>query len=106
MAQPKYMLEDAQAIHREHPATFDVPDPITLAAIRPGTHVKLCFTPAGAVLTESHWSERMWVMVTERDGNRLVGRVDNHPALFESDVLDIKSVVEFTTDNIYAVGPT
>ena len=50
-------LLDAQAMHRKHRNTFEVPSDAELAALRPGDYVKVC---AGR--------ERFWVEVDEFDG--------------------------------------
>lgn len=60
------IFTDAQAMSRLHPQTFDVPAPEILAAIRPGTFVKVCAEP-----------ERFWVEVVAVEGDGIMGRVSN-----------------------------
>lgn len=66
-------LESGLERHRQHPDTFEVPDDEEKAEIRPGDHVKLMWS------VERLPGERMWVLVTERKGDRLVGTLDNWP---------------------------
>lgn len=60
------IFTDAQAMSRLHPQTFDVPAPEILAAIRPGSLVKVCAEP-----------ERFWVEVLAVEGDGIMGRVSN-----------------------------
>ena len=87
-------LDDVQARHRAHPDTFELPSAEGLAALRPGRMARLIFrlvdqadrvrdrtapyeedgTPVLAM-----WHERMWLYVEERDGDDLVGILQNVP---------------------------
>lgn len=42
-------------------------------ALRPGQWAKLCFVPPEG------WAERMWVKITEAEGGRYWGLLDNAP---------------------------
>lgn len=58
---------DAQAVHRVHPGTFEVPDKATLARIEPGWLVKA-----------SAHGERFWIRITDvGPGGRMTGRVED-----------------------------
>lgn len=59
--------------HREAPGTFWVPDAEEKALIQPGDLVKLMWSVSRL------GGERMWVEVTERRGDRLVGKLSNWP---------------------------
>lgn len=72
-----YTLRDPRPVVRENPYTFFVPSPEELAQVIPGQLVKLIF--AADPPREKYGAERMWVIVTARDGNRLTGALDNDP---------------------------
>lgn len=59
-------FENAQALRRAHPATFQAPTERQCLFIQEGQHVKVC----------SH-NERFWVLVTENDGGCITGTVAN-----------------------------
>jgi len=66
-------LESGLERHRAHPVSFEIPDVRDKAAIRPGDRVKLMWS------VKRFPGERMWVTVTNRKGDRLVGILDNLP---------------------------
>ncbi|MHA7132259.1 DUF2314 domain-containing protein [Oerskovia turbata] len=73
-AQPEpepWSLRDVVAWNAQHPQTYPVPD---TSDVVPGTLVKLVFLPDEGI------GERMWVRVTEIDGDRMAGLLDNDPA--------------------------
>src|SRR5690349_16217405 len=73
----RYVLVDPRPIAKEAPYTFFLPSPQWLAAVKPGDKVYLDFE---AVPRRTKWeSERMWVVVTERNGDKLVGVLDHEP---------------------------
>lgn len=84
-------LESGLEFHRQYPDTFEVPDDETKADIRPGDHVKLMWS------VERFPGERMWVLVTERKGDRLVGTLDNSPVFV---YMDYSEKVSFHIDDI------
>ncbi|MFF3066563.1 DUF2314 domain-containing protein [Oerskovia sp. NPDC057915] len=67
-----WSLRDVVAWNVQHPRTYPVPE--DTSGVAPGTLVKLVFLPDEGI------GERMWVLVTEVDGDRLVGVLDNDPA--------------------------
>jgi hypothetical protein len=74
--QSEYTLEDAEALNRANPDTFEIPDIDERTSLRRGDVVKLIFTrPDGN-------SERMWVVVQFllADGGYF-GELDNDPVL-------------------------
>lgn len=79
--------------HREYPDSFWVPSPEEKAALRPGDSVKLMWS----VKRMEAAGERMWVTITERDGDRLKGTLDNW-AIFVH--LNHGEIVKFHIDDI------
>lgn len=72
-----YRLIDPRPIAKEAPYTFFLPSADELAAVVPGDKAYLDFC---AVPPRHKWeSERMWVKVTERDGERLHGQLEHDP---------------------------
>lgn len=68
----RWHLVDGEAMHRDHPETFDVPDEEDKEAIETGDRVK-----AGFAMKE--WGERMWLIVVDADPRHLICRLDSHP---------------------------
>lgn len=79
--------------HREHPDSFWVPSANEKAELRPGDQVKLMWS----VKRMKASGERMWVMITHRDGDRLKGTLENW-AMFVH--LDPGETVKFHIDDI------
>lgn len=57
---------DAQQMNKENPDTFWAPNQEELDSLEPGLYVKICEN-----------KERFWVHLTEVDGDKLAGRIDN-----------------------------
>lgn len=66
-------LESGLELHRQYPDSFWIPDAEEKADIRSGNLVKLVWA------VDRFPGERMWVRVTERTGERLVGTLENLP---------------------------
>lgn len=81
---------NAQAKHREHPDTFEVPTAADLGAVRPGDYVKICDK-----------DERFWVKVTVVEGSQFTGTVNN-VLVFPHDFKD-GDVLTFTQDCVYNI---
>ncbi|QWC85213.1 hypothetical protein KLP28_17195 [Nocardioidaceae bacterium] len=64
-------IESGLESHRKWPASFWVPEDNVKAGLGPGDSVKLMWS------VRRMPGERMWVTVTERKGDRLVGTLDN-----------------------------
>lgn len=64
-------IECGMDIHRQHPETFEVPDAEAKAELRPGDRVKLAWS------VKRRAGERMWVTLSEREGDKLAGVLDN-----------------------------
>ena len=67
-----WALRDVVDWNARNPQTFPMPPDTT--GVVPGAQVKLVFLPDEGI------GERMWVSVTEVDGDRMVGLLDNDPA--------------------------
>jgi hypothetical protein len=85
-------LIDAQAIHRKHPETFDVPPQRELRKIKPGDFVKVARN-----------KERFWLEVTGFEKRRLHGEVANKLLLNED--LKLGDRIYFQKKNIYSYVP-
>lgn len=76
---------------RLYPDTFEVPDDEDKEVLRPGDQVKLMWSVRG-------WpGERMWVTVTHRDGDKMVGILDNWPVFV---FMHPGEAVKFVVDDI------
>lgn len=64
-------VESGLERHRESPDTFEIPEDELKSCIRPGDKVKLMWSVARSP------GERMWVTVTHRKGDQLVGTLEN-----------------------------
>ena len=64
-------LESGLESHRRWPDSFWVPDVNEKATLRPGDCVKLMWS------VQRSPGERMWVKIIHRDGNQLIGTLDN-----------------------------
>lgn len=77
-----YLLDDADALHRESPRTFGVPRLSERSTLRVGQLVKLIFRDPDPP-KDGFGAERMWVEVTAVEGDgparRYRGRLDNDP---------------------------
>jgi hypothetical protein len=80
---------DAQAMHRKHPTTFEVPSAKQLTELKVGDFVKI---------NANH--ERFWVKLTRVNGKKLEGVVDNK--LIQRG-LKLGQKVRFETKHIYSV---
>ena len=91
-------LSDAPTLRAAAPYTFFLPHPQELSALEVGDLVKLIFEydPPG-----KKWgAERMWVEITEKNGSKFVGRVDNEPV---EEFISVDDRVDFNSDNVIAI---
>ncbi len=72
----EYILDDGEALNREHPDTFWIPSRNERGNLLPGELVKLIFRIS---LGAEERVERMWVIVKERLDSGYVGELDNDP---------------------------
>ncbi len=84
-------IEPGIKTHRLSPDTFWIPDAEVKDEIREGDLVKLVW------LVKRRPGERMWVIVTHRDGDRLTGMLDNQPVFAH---LEYGETIQFGIDDI------
>lgn len=89
--QPVYQLSNARSLGVLHPDTFEVPDPLELSSLEIGRFVKLCFND----------KERMWVKITEIDGESLKGTLANQPVVVLN--LNHGDPIEFSLCHVYDI---
>ncbi|MCY1659276.1 hypothetical protein OVA21_19170 [Dietzia sp. SL131] len=90
-------IESGIERNRQSPETFWVPDGQEKAQVGPGDIVKLMWHVPRMDLS----GERMWVRVTHRRGDRLIGRLDNYPVCA---FLNYDDVVKFHIDDIIDIS--
>ncbi|MDO5683611.1 MAG: hypothetical protein Q4G46_12400 [Propionibacteriaceae bacterium] len=88
-------IESGVERNREHPETFWIPDDEEKALVEPGDVVKLMWRVPRSP------GERMWVRVTHRQGDRLVGRINNYPIYVFA---DYDEVVKFHIDDVIDIS--
>lgn len=77
-----WYLENVYEIKAQAPYTFYVPSKGVVGRLKRGDIVKLIFTaPEGK---DGFAGERMWVEITERNGNRFTGVLANEPFIVET----------------------
>jgi hypothetical protein len=93
----KYPFELADADERaaEAPYTFYVPTLAERQRVAVGDHAKLAFEYLWE--TEEYSGERMWVDITEKNGSRFKGLLDNEPT---EKGLELGMEIEFGVENI------
>lgn len=91
-----WKLVNAREMNRAHPNTFHIPLAEELKSLKAGSIVKLGFDVIDA--KESSGNERMWVIVTARDGDEFAGKLDNSPVVIRG--LKYEDTVRFEKDNI------
>jgi hypothetical protein len=79
--QDGWELDDGEPIAAAHPDTFWMPPQAERDALAPGQLVKLIFRilVADDAGREEVHVERMWVIVTGREGSLYTGELDNQP---------------------------
>ncbi|TFW28878.1 immunity protein Imm33 domain-containing protein [Massilia horti] len=97
MENQSWWLTDAAESQRHYPYTFYKPSKATISKLHVGSLVKLIFEfdqpdPDGLS------AERMWVTLTEIDGDRFKGELDNEP--FYLKTLKLGDPVEFEERHI------
>jgi len=86
-------IESGLERHLEYPDSFEVPSYEDKQDLRPGDRAKLMW----AVKRMPAQAERMWVTITDRDGDKLIGTLDNW-AIFA--FLHPGEMVKFHIDDI------
>lgn len=92
-----WKLTDARNCARGTPYTSWAPSKDAIAMLQPGNCVRLVFARYGHSDDEAE-TERMWVVVDSRDGDRFAGRVDSKPC--QINTLSLGSHVEFHARHI------
>jgi hypothetical protein len=87
-----WQLDNAQAIADEFPYTFYKPSEEVVSLLKPGNLAKLIFRFESDD-PEAPGAERMWVLITEVNGNRFFGYLDNDPVYIKD--LKYKDPVRF-----------
>jgi len=92
----RWKLGSSVKAHEKYPETFWIPSEEMKDEIGPGSLVKLMFTLRKG-------GERMWVEVTEVNGERMVGILSNSPAIVPK--LYSGDEVAFKRDHIIDIQP-
>ena len=97
-----WQLRDGEQMHREHPATFWIPDEAQRRNLRPGQAAKLIFDieaydEDGSVIVQG---ERMWVLVTERIDDQYIGLLTNKPGIDGDFYLQAAAEVPFGPEHV------
>ncbi len=90
-------IESGVERNREYPETFWIPNDEDKRLIQPGNHVRLMWYVPRLEIA----GERMWVLVTHRRGDRLVGRLLNDPVCVFASYDD---VVKFHIDDVIDIS--
>ena len=101
-----WCLEDGEALHREAPNTFWLPDLERRDALQTGDLAKLVFRISVENDEEPVAVERMWVLVRGRVGNNYFGVLDNDPcAIEENDELWSGVELPFAARHVIDIDP-
>ena len=95
-----WWIDDPQPIALSSPYTFYLPNDDYLAAIRDGDLVKVIFR--GKPISKRYDAERMWVTVTERDGDNLTGKLASEP--FDMPQIKVGDLVSFKISHIIDIN--
>jgi len=92
-----WYLDNVYKLNEESPYTFYVPSQIIVDNLTVGDLVKLIF-----VIEEEQedglGAERMWVEITQIDGQKLIGKLDNEPYRIQD--LKVGDEISFGVENI------
>lgn len=95
-----FHLENAEQMYAEHPDTFWIPDRCTRENLQVGDIVKLVFV-LDAPEEGDPGAERMWVRVTDVQGQSYVGELDNIPGFLEG--AEAGNFIEFGPEHVIDV---
>ena len=84
---------DAQQMHKEHPDTFDVPSQDELDNLKIDDSVKVC----------ANHAERFWVTITEINGEKITGLIDNDLLYTNTHGLKFQDIITFFKCHIYDI---
>ena len=101
-----WQLMDGEQLHREAPATFEIPDLALRRILQPGDIVKLIFEIMVEGGGRDTAVERMWVVIRERIPGGYIGMLDNTPGeIAENDTFWVGSELPFEYRHIIDVLP-
>lgn len=90
-----FTLVDGIEINRKHPSSFYIPTQEEINSLTPGNIVKVGFEEQGKS------GERMWVTVSEINGDDFTGILDNEP--YDLETIKLGDEVKFSTKHILGV---
>ncbi len=93
-----YELDDGEAIHREYPDSFWIPELKNRESLRVGDLVKLIFRMEETKGSDDVSVERMWVEITEIYSPFYKGKLDNDPS--GSDCVKCGQTVVFSLQSL------
>ena len=99
-----WLIEDPKSRHDANPTAFWLPDDRLLAAVGPGSQVRLLLwfldeAGSGEAVPQC---ERMWALVEARDGSVVSGRLTSPPVSARAP-LEMGSIVEFSPKDVIDV---
>lgn len=92
----KYYLENALQRNKEYKNSFDIPSKENINNLKPYDLVKLIFTEENN--DKEIMSERMWIIITEINGENFTGILDNEPYYLKT--IKYGDKVVFKSENI------
>ena len=95
----RYSIGDGEEMHRTAPETFCIPSAQKRAAAQPGEYVRLGFRLEVESLSIG---ERMWVKITQREGDSYIGRLANAPEHITA--LQFGDLVRFKARNVLKIA--
>lgn len=98
MANKTWYLENVRDIAKESPYTFYVPSDELIKMLKVGDIVKLVFVSTIQQENNPFSSERIWVEITQVNGNNFVGTLDNKPFVIQD--LNLGDEVSFQACHI------
>jgi uncharacterized protein YegJ (DUF2314 family) len=98
----QYTLDDGEALNQEFPDTFEIPTRENRESQQVGDLVKLIFR---ITINDEEFVERMWVIITHKNGHEFTGKLDNQPFctldLKAGDAVTFSSKHIINIDNVY-----
>ena len=96
----RYKIQNPQPNAIAAPYTYYIPTEEFLAALIPGDVVKIVFE--GTPISKTYGAERMWVILTDRDDDKLKGTLDNEP--FDMPQLKAGDCISFNIRDIIDIS--
>jgi uncharacterized protein YegJ (DUF2314 family) len=92
-----YQLGNGEKINKENPRTFYIPSREDRESVKEGDTVKLIFI----FDDENAMTERMWVQIVSKEGNRYKGFLDNDP--YSTNSIKAGDEVVFSPEHIIQI---